>query len=756
MGHSQAKLYHPKVPPPSMSSQSGRRSTEALQPGPEQTLLRPGHNAWRVARADRFALLIDAAEYYRRLRQSLLAARRDVFLLGWAFDTRIELVRGEDAQDGAPTRLGELLDHIVSRQPLRRSLGQFPPRVHVLAWDFSTFFALDSDPLLSLHLDLGLHRRVRYEFDAKHPFGASHHQKLVVIDDALAFVGGTDLTSERWDNTEHALEHPSRVGPGGEPYAPHHEVQAIVDGPAAAALGELARARWKRASRRRVRPPMPASKRKAVAVDLWPADLEPDLCGVRMGVARTRPSFGGEEAVHEIERLYLDGIARARESIYLESQYLTARSLTEALVARLREAQGPEVVLVIPKEPQNRIEQWTLGSKIRAAHAALKAADLHGRLRIVYPLASRSAELAIYVHAKLAIFDDRWLQVGSANLTQRSLGFDTECDVLVEVQDEADRERVLNLRARLVGHWVGATAEEVRAAEQELGSLVLAIDRLGGAERGLATPEIDEAHAGSEGLLNDLEEPMAPTRLIDSFLPQLVEGGTARGRGPEVVLVGAVLLVTILALALRFTPLSDVIPLETLDALQERLDGSPWGLLVVLAVYVFATLALVPVHPLILATVLVFGGPSGGAYALLGFLLGALAHFGLVRLAGRGFFLRLLGERFARLAARLPGTEPGAIVAIRLLPVAPFVLVNLACAVARVPLRNYLLGTLLGGLPGILGIALFGAQVRSVLRTHDGWGAVSLVLIAGGFTFLAWILQRFLRDHMLGSRGAAQ
>src|SRR3546814_14781470 len=81
------------------------------------------------------------------------------------------------------------------------------------------------------------------------PVGASHHQKVVVADDAVAFCGGLDLTIKRWDTPEHLPQHPLRRDPAGQDYQPFHDVQMMVDGEAAAALGDLARRRWKRVTR---------------------------------------------------------------------------------------------------------------------------------------------------------------------------------------------------------------------------------------------------------------------------------------------------------------------------------------------------------------------------------------------------------------------------------------------------------------------------------------------------------------------------
>src|SRR5690606_25139494 len=108
--------------------------------------------------------------------------------------------------------------------------------------------------------------------DDKHPLGSSHHQKVVVIDDEVAFVGGLDLTHGRWDTPEHRPIEPFRRDAQGRLARPNHDVQAVLSGPAAATLGDLCRDRWQRATGR-----MPRHEEAALPSDPWPARVEPEL-----------------------------------------------------------------------------------------------------------------------------------------------------------------------------------------------------------------------------------------------------------------------------------------------------------------------------------------------------------------------------------------------------------------------------------------------------------------------------------------------
>ena len=355
-------------------------------PAPSGAILRPGANCWRVDPADRFYCIQDAADYFRLVRQALLAARRTVFTLGWDTTAHTDLLPGpqeparqepaspkrgqrEGGREGGPgggdepTRLDKLLAYIARR---RRSL-----RCYILTWDYGSLYTLERDPFSRWRLGWRMPRGVRFGFDDHHPVGASHHQKIVVVDDRLAFCGGIDLTGHRWDTCAHRPDEPLRVTPQGTAYEPYHEVQAMVSGPVAASLGELARDRWRALGAEGLPPVAPASD------DLWPGEVVPDLENVAVGISRTMPGSGTAPPVRECEALFLDSIAAARQAIYVESQYFTNETLSRALATRLAEPDGPEVIVITPKECHGWLEKTTMGAFRDSVFRELIAGDAH-------------------------------------------------------------------------------------------------------------------------------------------------------------------------------------------------------------------------------------------------------------------------------------------------------------------------------------------------------------------------------------------
>ena len=266
--------------------------------------------------------------------------------------------------------------------------------------------------------------RMHFAVDGAHPTGAVHHQKIVVVDDAVAFCGGIDLTIGRWDTREHLPVDPRRNGPG-DPYGPRHEVAAAMDGAAARLLA--------RAGPR----PVGGGDRSALAKDVpirrrLARGAQSSLRDVEVGVARTLPALPQRSEVREVEALDLAAIAAARDVIYLENQYFAARSIAEAIAARLREEDGPEVVIILPRSSESRLEEESMDSARERLVRLLRKADLHGRLGVYWPAAGSG--VSVYVHSKVMVVDGRLLRIGSSNFNNRSLGFDSECDIAIEAR----------------------------------------------------------------------------------------------------------------------------------------------------------------------------------------------------------------------------------------------------------------------------------------------------------------------------------
>jgi uncharacterized membrane protein YdjX (TVP38/TMEM64 family) len=184
--------------------------------------------------------------------------------------------------------------------------------------------------------------------------------------------------------------------------------------------------------------------------------------------------------------------------------------------------------------------------------------------------------------------------------------------------------------------------------------------------------------------------------------------------------------------------------LAELVQLIRRIDALPLAPVIVLTGYVVAAVISVPITVLIAATGLVFGAWPGIGYALGGTLLSALATYGLGVLLGRDAVRRLAGTRANRLSERLGAQGIVTVIVLRLLPIAPFTIVNLVAGASHIRLRDFMIGSTFGMVPGILLTVTFAHQLLNAIR-HPGVGSVAAMLAIGmALVGISVMLQRWL------------
>ena len=675
---------------------------ETLQPEEQQSLLEPGRNCMQVAKAPRAAFLVDAEDYFRTFHLVAQSAQHSIIILGWDFNSRTRLHCDPADKSCAPCELGPFLNFLVKK---RRGLN-----IYILDWDYPMIFGTDREFPPVYGLGWRARRRVHLRYDNTHPVGGSHHQKIVVIDDALAFNGGIDLTTKRWDTCKHSPEDDRRHA-DGTPYPPFHDVMAMVDGEAAQALAKIARERWLLATGEHLPPPM-------TSIDPWPKTIEPAITDVTVGISRTSPPVEERPAVREIEALYLDMIAAAKRHIYIENQYFTAHKLAEVLERRLAEPDGPEMVVVVRLLSHGWLEEHTMQALRTRLVARLRAADRWGRLRFYYPHVPGLKEgTCLDIHSKIMIVDDEWLRVGSANFSNRSMGMDTECDLTLEAGgDPRVAAAVRRFRNILIAEHLEVTPEEFDAAHVRCGSLNAAIASLQAEHRTLsvleeeARPEIELSVA----TIADPEQPVSMDLLINEFSPDVKDETSPRSR--FFMAGGLILLVAAMAAAWRYTPLADWLTVDNVAALADSFSAKAWAPLLVVLAYTPACFIMFPRPLITLFAVVAFGAGMGFVYAMSGILLAALVTYVAGRYIDRARVRRLAGPRLNRVSELLRQRGLVAMTMVRMVPVAPFAVVGIVAGAIRVKPFDFMLGTALGMLPGALTTTVFGDQIEAMLR----------------------------------------
>jgi len=681
-----------------------------------------------VEHASRLGFVVDGAAYFQAFREAVAQAQRSVFILAWDIDSRIRLPRdGED--DGLPESLADFLHAVVARRP--------GVHIHVLSWDFAMIFAFERQWFPMYRLHWRTHRHLHFHLDGAHPFGASHHQKVVVVDDRVAFVGGLDLTKCRWDTPEHRPGDPRRTDPDGRHYAPFHDVQMVVAGEAAAALGELARQRWRRATGHMIPPP-----ETSPVVLPWPSSIAPAMSDVQVGIARTEPECDGRPEVREVERLYTDAVKAARHTIYIETQYLTCNAVAAVLRERLRERHGPEVLLILPCNSEGKLEQYTMDILRQRVLASLRSADRHGRLGVYYPDVRGLADGCINVHSKVMIVDDMLVRVGTANLSNRSMGVDTECDLVIETSGGAAAMAVTGFRDRLLAEHLGVTPAAVAETLAREGSLLATVERLRGGARTLEA--VETLPPVSDSFLPDAEL-VDPSRPLDQ--DQFADWVRQRNRpGNGGAIAGTVLLFGLLVLtaAWHLTPFSEWISTEKLGHIIQILEASPMAPLLVIGGFLVGAVTAVPVTVLNGTVIAAFGPYWGFTYALTGSLLSAIVTYGIGYAIGRKTIRRFTGSWAGRLHHFLARRGLLTVIAVRIVPVAPFAVVNLVAGASQITFRHFVLGTIIGMVPGLAVLSIFFDRVQATIQdpapmTWALLGVITVAVLAGGVAFNRWV-----------------
>lgn len=688
----------------------------------QRMILRERQNICRKEHAGRAAVLIDAAAYFGAVRSALLNARRRVFILGWDIHSRAPLV-GESgkADDGYPEALGDFLGALVRKRPQLE--------IYVLLWDFAVLYAAERELFPTYALRWNTPRRVRFCLDNAVPIGSSQHQKLIVVDDAVAFSGGLDVTIRRWDTSAHEVDNPLRRDPGGKSYKPFHDVQAIVDGEAAYALAHLARSRWECAAGDKIR-------LGRIGNDPWPQEVVPDFTDVEVGIARTQPEYDGQKEVREVQALFLNSIAQAEHAIYIENQFLSNLLVAEALARRLRERPKLEVLILAPSTHKSWLEARSMRNGRIRFMRQLADKDIASRVRLLYPQVSAGGHSAdVMVHSKVMIVDDKLLRIGSANLNNRSMGTDTECDLMLLAKTKGERDKILEIRHRLLGDHCGCSAEQVAEAVAKQGSLLKVADTL--TCNGHRLCLIEDGEPDANELAHYIEGVADPERPIgaEDFVSSMLGGVVPRRHVPTVMKVlAAGLVILAAALIWEYSPLATVVNPGVIAAGLNEFARGPWGPFIVVFCFVAGGLVIFPVTVLIAATAATFGPWLGFTYATTGTILSALVTYALGALLGKKTLRDLLGPKLNRIRRKIARRGVIAVAAIRLVPLAPFTVVNLVAGASAIALSQYMIGTLIGMVPGIFVMSVLGHQLsQMVLHPTPG----SLALLAGAV--VAWI-----------------
>jgi phosphatidylserine/phosphatidylglycerophosphate/cardiolipin synthase-like enzyme len=369
-------------------------------------------------------ILVDGASALPRMAAALQEARSHVHLAGWHFSPEFALVR-----NGEPVVLRNLLAELAERIDVR-----------VLVWAGAPLplFRPSRRAVREMRRRLCAGNRIRCALDSRERPLHCHHEKIVVVDDRLAFVGGIDLTSVDGDRFDYSA-HPSRATVGW------HDAAAQIEGPVVADVASHFALRWREVTGESLPPPRPGE----------------EVGSVELQVVRTVP-----ERVYDalpkgdfrILESYVRALRSAERLIYLENQFLWSPEIVSILADKLQRPPRDDfrLLVVLPAKPS------TGGDDTRGMLAELVQADGGAGRFLACALFAREGPHAdpIYVHAKIGIVDDRWLTLGSANLNEHSLFNDSEMNIVAN-----DPALARETRVRLWAEHLEREEHEVDAAD---------------------------------------------------------------------------------------------------------------------------------------------------------------------------------------------------------------------------------------------------------------------------------------------------
>jgi phosphatidylserine/phosphatidylglycerophosphate/cardiolipin synthase-like enzyme/uncharacterized membrane protein YdjX (TVP38/TMEM64 family) len=690
-----------------------------------EKILVEGENCWKHIQANRASFITESDTYYAAFRKAVINARHSVCILAWDLMEDIELLRGDAPDDGYPRKFADFLYAVADANP--------ELEIRILVWDYSMVYIVERDWLPFSRWKQDPHPRIIVQKDEAIHVGASHHQKVVVIDGNFAFCGGLDFSAWRWDTKAHEVNDSRRKDPKGEPYQPYHDAHMAVTGDAALALGDLFISRWKRATGESLE-----STNACRADAIWP-ELDVDMENVECGVALTYSEYKDYTAIRQIEKLHLDLIKAAERYIYIENQYLSSHTIAEALADRLREADGPEIVIVLTQDTGGWIEEGTLGLLRNRLLEILEEADAHGRLGVYYPFVEdESGDTSqVYVHAKLMICDDNTVEMGSANLSNRSMKVDSEVDLVIV--KSGIYPPIQKLLRRLLAIHFSKTVEDIHRELDESDSINSMIKKLQKESlhqlrdlKHSACGPVCRKLADSQWL--DPDEPIAPSYWIRKAF-----AGDSSEESPKLkkyLKYAAILAVGILFAYGVNEAWGSAIDKESLEQFFSNLSGSPWVIPALFGSFFLAGLVGVPINLLLVAATLTLGPWLTFSCGFTGSLCSAIVAFLVGHWGGKSVLQRFIGDKINKLSQQVGNRGVLSVALIRVVPVAPFVVVNLVAGISKLKLRVFFLGSILGMLPGMLGVVLVTHQARSAFTdpTWQTWALLAglVAIFVGG------------------------
>lgn len=387
--------------------------------------------------ATKWEVIWEASSYYEHIANQLEASRNYAVFVGWQVDSRLRF------QNPKPETLREKILRICREKP------EF--QFYFLIWDHAFFYCSERELLQGLRW-LKLHPRVHFVLDNRHPYGSSHHEKIVILDGKISFCGGIDFCDARWDTPQHYYFDSRRSLNGKkERHGPYHDLAVKVQGSICGEIQNHVRRRWEALS----------------AIPFPPNSHQPQL-GHSVYLSRTLANIdalpGKPLIIREIEHLFRSLLWKAQNRILIEEQYYWSQRLNELLISKMKLMTGKKFSIRLILCDLAKIKSLTRvmsGHQLKLLTQLKSVADqTKTNLVISTPTVlthsiphQKLKPKSVYIHSKLLIIDDRFISIGSANFANRALRLDSELQLTLEAKAPEEKHDIDLIYEQILGHW---------------------------------------------------------------------------------------------------------------------------------------------------------------------------------------------------------------------------------------------------------------------------------------------------------------
>lgn len=650
--------------------------------------------------------LHSSEEYYKTLKEYLGEAKKFVYIAGWDFDHRIILDRKSEDN----TNLADYLNSLTLKNP--------ELRVKISIWNAGAFD-------LNRHIENSeiLNENPNIEISLLDSVSdiSSYHDKFVIIDDSIVFVGGIDLSKERWDDSDHNVENNYRINPNGESYPPYFDMQLLLYGK------QITECFYQIASER---------ESQNILTNLTnneKKNLVLDQKNKKVNILRTRNSFEeSKPSLYQIKDTYVDLIRKAKDYIYIENQYFSNEEIGNEIEKRLSEEDCPEIIIVLPGSNSGVVEDYVFLTKRDTIIYNLQRQDKYNKLSVFSIYFDEKATL----HSKLMIVDGKSFLIGSANLSNRSFFYDSETNVLLEEKQKANYLKEIVLK-RLTS-FLKCPEKELTSKIEKHSSLSKGIKEINDKTKALKELWIEKKPIIEPYISSQIADPKKSNPLAKMFFLFV---NRFYNFIYNTVSLSMILLVLLGVGFISFLNYSDIDILEYRKKLLTISQNYNWfvSYLVLFVLYTLSTLMFIPIGALGVLAIVILGIVKGTLLSTLALFSTAFLYYGIGLMAGRNKNIENIKYEKVKIALKVFRKHPlAAVILTKIIPSGPFILVNYFTGVIGIRLRYFTLGSIIGLSPGLLSFLLFGASLKEFFKDaslENGMVLGLVVIVIGIFFF---------------------